>query len=351
MARLRSPNREAAPARRPDHRAVNREAATAGTARARPTEETACNLCGASEYDVVATTDREGCPLQTTMCRRCGLVWTNPRPSAEAIDEYYRREYREDYKKSRMPGRRKVLRGMLGALERRRWLGRLLQQGDRVLDAGSGAGELVFLLRAAGFDASGLEPDESFAEFAREVLRVPVETGAVAAAERPERSLDAVTMFHALEHVADPVAVLTRIARWLRPSAVLVVEVPNVEARCQAPGHRFHFAHLFAFSPGTLEGVAARAGFAAITVALTEDGGNIIGTFRRQEAAAEMPDLSRQYQRTRAILDAHTPVRHYLSSTPYRRALSRAGRRLIENRLLARYKTVDDIVQWAARQG
>jgi SAM-dependent methyltransferase len=352
MARLRAKDRAAATAGMSHLHATKREAATTSVARVRPTEETACNLCGARDYQVVGTRDRDGRPLQTTICRRCGLVWTNPRPSDEAIDEYYRREYRKDYKKSPLPSRRKVLRGILGALDRRRRLEQVLHAGQRVLDVGSGAGEFVYVLRAAGFDARGLEPDESFAGFARDVLTVPVETGHVASASMPAGSLDAITMFHALEHVANPVGVLARLTDWLQPPGVFVIEVPNVEGRTQAPAHRFHYAHLFSFSPGTLEGVAARAGLSAVSVDLTEDGGNIVGVFRKPHGGrpADVPDLSRQYQQTRAVLDAHTPLKHYLSSTPYRRAMSRLGRRFIENRLLSRYKSMDAIVRWAAEQ-
>jgi SAM-dependent methyltransferase len=313
-----------------------------------PIEETACNLCGTRDFEVVATEDRDGRPLRTTICRRCGLVWTNPRPSPEAIDEYYRSHYRQHYKKSRLPGRRKILRGVLGALERRRSLGALLAPGLRVLDVGSGAGELVLVLRAAGVEATGLEPDEAYAEFAREVLRVPVQTGAVSTASVPPESLDLVTMYHALEHVADPVAVVAAIASWLKVSGRLVIEVPNVESVAQAPAHRFHFAHLFTFSPGTLSAVAARGGLEPVDVSLTRDGGNIVGVFRKPASGPPpQPDMSRQYEQTRAVLAAHTPLRHYLSLAPYARIVGRARQRLRENRMLARYKTVDEIVRGA----
>ena len=38
------------------------------------------------------------------------------------------------------------------------------------------------------------------------------------------------TMFHVIEHVADPPRVAERVARWLAPGGVFAVETPNLES-------------------------------------------------------------------------------------------------------------------------
>ena len=162
------------------------------------------------------------------MCDSCGLVWTNPRPSDEEIDRYYARHYRLDYARQLAPSPRKLLRGFFGAEERRQALAHLLSTGTRVLDVGCGAGEFVFLLRQHGLEATGIEPGEEFAEVSRIALRVPIQTATVDAATVAPRSQDVVTMFHMLEHVADPRHVLAAVRSWLREAGTLVVEVPNV---------------------------------------------------------------------------------------------------------------------------
>ncbi len=90
-------------------------------------EETPCNLCGASNEVVVGTRDRDGLPLRTVLCRTCGLVWTNPRPSAADMNAYYETTYRSDYKGQSAPPLRKIVRGFLGAAERRAMLRALLE--------------------------------------------------------------------------------------------------------------------------------------------------------------------------------------------------------------------------------
>ena len=315
-------------------------------------EETACNLCGARDYDVVGRADREGKPLRTVMCRACGLVWSNPRPSSADMDAYYATEYRADYTGTRTPPLRKIVRGMLGALDRRRALRPLLgdHQSRTVVDVGCGAGEFVYLLRREGIDASGIEPGREYADFARQVLRIPIQTATVETAIVAPGSQDVVTMFHALEHVPDPKAVLATVRGWLKKGAMAVVEVPNVESTVQAPAHRFHYAHLHHFSGATLGALGEAAGLRVVRTYYSADGGNVTCVFRRQtdQPHPPTPALAAPAARLRSILASHTPVRHYLSPTPYRRALGRLRRRWQEDRLLRRLKTVDDVLEWAA---
>ena len=46
----------------------------------------------------------------------------------------------------------------------------------------------------------------------------------------PTEGIDLITMFHVIEHVADPLDVMTKIFSWLRPGGFLVVETPNTDS-------------------------------------------------------------------------------------------------------------------------
>jgi SAM-dependent methyltransferase len=122
----------------------------------------------------------------------------------------------------------------------------------RLLDAGAGRGRFVAAARAAGYAARGLEPSARGIAAARDHYDVVLDPGGVEDAAILEASIDVVTLWHVLEHVADPDAALARIAVWLRPGGALVVGVPNLRS-CQArlggrrwfhldlPRHRTHF--------------------------------------------------------------------------------------------------------------
>jgi 2-polyprenyl-3-methyl-5-hydroxy-6-metoxy-1,4-benzoquinol methylase len=288
------------------------------------------------------------------MCEWCGLVWTNPRPSDEDVDRYYARHYRADYARQRRPTPRKVLRGILGAEERLEALAGLLRRGARMLDVGCGAGEFVYLLRQHGVEAEGIEPGEEYADFSRRVLRIQVQTATVDTAVVVPASQDLITMFHVLEHAADPRRVLAGVRGWLRDGGVLVVEVPNIASRAQAPRHRFHFAHLYNFTSATLAALGGSVGLALIRSYETQDGGNVTCLFRRTDARPlDVAPLADNVARTRAVLQGHTTLRHYLGVTPWARVAAKLARRWREDQLLGelgQLPTVERVFDWASRR-
>jgi SAM-dependent methyltransferase len=135
--------------------------------------------------------------------------------------------------------------------QRLRFVARACPAPARLVDAGAGRGRFVAHARAAGYDAIGLEPSRRGVEAARsrgiELLEETIETATL-----PSRSVDAVTLWHVLEHLDEPGPALDRIASWLSPQGVVVVGVPNLgslQARIggprwfhlDLPRHRTHF--------------------------------------------------------------------------------------------------------------
>jgi 2-polyprenyl-3-methyl-5-hydroxy-6-metoxy-1,4-benzoquinol methylase len=287
------------------------------------TASTPCVLCTSDDIEELSRRARDGRRLRTTICRRCGLVWANPPPAESVVRTYYAEEYRQDYKGTPTRTRPQIYHAGLGALARYRSIAHLLTADDAILDVGCGGGELVYLLRGVGFDATGIEPDRSFSEAARSALGLPVQTGFVQDFDFPERAFGAVLMYHVLEHVDRPIAVLTRLRRWLRDDGVLIVEVPNVEAPREAPITRFHVAHLFYYSPATLEAMAKASGYAVDQMRLSQDEGTIVGIFRPVPGRSQPAVSAAAYRHTKEMLERHTNLRYYLSRTPYVRMAGR----------------------------
>ncbi len=297
----------------------------------------ACPLCERDDFQTVAERDRDRRPLRTVLCRSCGLVFTNPRPPPEEVASFYEASYRLLYKHSRSPSARHVYRAGQVALERLDRLRPLLAPHSRVLDLGSGAGELLYLLRAAGHAVSGIEPNLGYGDFAREDLGLPVQAGGYQTAQVQPGSQDMITVFHVLEHLEDPVAALRAMAFWLRSGGRLVVEVPNVMSTCQWPSSRFHLAHLLHFSPDTLAMAGRRASLSVLDCHTSRDGGNVICVFERLEGSVAVPDgsIPGHAAGVAVLLSGHTTLRHALTPAPYWRPLLKLRRRFRERRALA----------------
>lgn len=300
----------------------------------------ACNLCGARDAHVVGTHDRNQQPLRTVICRACGLVWTDPRPSNEAIDAYYAREYRQSYKGARQPKLRHLHRAGVVAQDRFNRLLPVLANRHRVLDVGASSGEFVHVLRTAGKEAIGIEPHEGYSTWARETLGLPVITTDWTRAQFAPGSFEAITLFHVVEHLADPRGAIAQLARWLARGGVLVVEVPNVEADCGSPRRRFHFAHLHNFNLPTLRALGEAAGLEVVLDQTSPDRGNILVVFRLGASpSCVRPRLSGNCARVQAVFARHRLLGYYLSPTTWARSWRKLRRSLRETVAVRRHRS------------
>jgi 2-polyprenyl-3-methyl-5-hydroxy-6-metoxy-1,4-benzoquinol methylase len=281
-----------------------------------------CKICHAAEASIIGTEDRDGSPLTTVICTGCGLVHTHPVPTLEELTEYYTLHYRQSYKNTHAPKPKHVLRAGQAALERLERLASHVPAGGTLLDVGSGGGEFVYLATKAGYQASGLEPNEGYADYARAQYGIPVQPGTWESATIAEERLDVVTMHHVLEHFQYPLSALIRIHSWLKPGGHLAIDVPDLESRRHSPGTQFHYAHIYNFNHVSLKAVARKAGFTPVdeTVQTT----SIV--FRKTHAPDREMILRNEenYRHLYGMMLSHTRLTHYTRLTPYARLWNRA---------------------------
>ncbi|HEX5493889.1 MAG TPA: methyltransferase domain-containing protein [Mycobacteriales bacterium] len=118
--------------------------------------------------------------------------------------------------------------GRIDGAPRLRFLGELdgrLTAGSRVLDLGCGAGVPCTRILADRHHVLGVDMSARQLELARE--HVPAATfqrAEMTTLDFPAGSWDAVTAFYSLTHLprAEQAALITRIARWLRPGGLLL---------------------------------------------------------------------------------------------------------------------------------
>jgi SAM-dependent methyltransferase len=200
-------------------------------------------------------------------CACCSLRYTDPLPDIEELSASYNPEY---YAGCHAPS---FGAGPLRAMMRRRILRQreralLNRPPGRILDVGCGSGDFLVALRDRGWEVYGTEFSETAAGLAR-ARGITVANSAASLVEFPDGYFDAVTLWHVLEHLPEPLAGLTKIGRVLRPDGLLVVEVPN-SASWSFRLCRQHWdplkipQHLQHFTPATLTRALALAGFAPL---------------------------------------------------------------------------------------
>ncbi|WP_157844854.1 class I SAM-dependent methyltransferase [Methylocucumis oryzae] len=219
-----------------------------------------------------------------SVCKQCGLVQQTHIPSEETLSLYYSHNYRMDYKNTYTPKLKHIRRAGLAAFERIEFLMTSpinIKDDCKLVDIGAGGGEFVYLSKRNGFDAIGIEPNHGYSEFAKREYGVEIITSMLD--DLTESSADIVTIFHVFEHMANPLAVMKKIADVLKEGGLLFVEVPNLLQDDASPHNRFFKAHLYYYSKYTLIACASKY-FDVIKV---HDNGNLRVLFKKKALATK----------------------------------------------------------------
>lgn len=188
-----------------------------------------CNAC-AGELDRCLTEVRDsetGETFSILRCGRCGLGHTTPAPPDLA--PYYGNYH----------GGRHGFTADWCVRRRMRFVRRLTagKTGGRILDIGCGDGSFLLAAQAAGWRGAGTEMNP----VAAQSLGLSVFSDVKDA--RDLAPFDCITLWHTLEHMRDPRALIAELAELLLPSGVLIVAVPDAGGM-QASAFGKHWFHL-----------------------------------------------------------------------------------------------------------
>lgn len=216
-------------------------------------------------------------------CRSCDLVFIDPQPSSEEIADLYSEEYfttcsetcgahgPNAYMDLAARGNAERIRGArrLDAL-----IEKYVPERGRLIEVGCGPGLLLSEMRKLGWKVQGLEISEYAARFARSELGIDVATASIEVSSISPASTEVVFMGDVLEHLADPLAALRSVRKWLVPGGIVVIAVPSTlnlpSAQLGMSAYRLLRRtktlrippyHLFEYTPRTLCRMIVAAGF------------------------------------------------------------------------------------------
>jgi SAM-dependent methyltransferase len=199
------------------------------------------------------------------ICKSCGLVFQNPRITAEdeqrlyAGTTYYETSpaVSEGYLRRRLekPGR------VLDWLERCTGFA-APGRTRRMLEVGCGMGGALRVFGDRGWAARGIEPDPDMGRAGRERFGVEIQTGFFGEGVFPEATVDLVYTNHAYEHFRDPLAITRAVAHTLLPGGWLFIAVPTFRrSRGVFSWQWLNAGHTYMFTHVSLGNLVRRAGF------------------------------------------------------------------------------------------
>jgi 2-polyprenyl-3-methyl-5-hydroxy-6-metoxy-1,4-benzoquinol methylase len=223
-----------------------------------------CRLCGADEHRTVD--EQRG--FRMVECRRCRLVYLNPRPTAQSLKQLY-----QDYLPNDPDAISRWNRMMAGLYRTARQ--RLIAHspaGGRLADIGCAHGQFLDTMRAVGWQVEGLEICDAAAVACRR-KGFDIQTTTLSGAELRPLHYDAVTLFYVLEHLREPLDGLRKIRSALKPGGLCLVRVPHTTPLVKWQrrlGRRTELYdlpfHLFDFAPSVLTRMLREAGFARVQI-------------------------------------------------------------------------------------
>lgn len=221
-------------------------------------------------------------------CHACGHIYINPMPDQAFLDAFYTQYlgtepdtdfYKDhflidDYMRSesghKMESRCEKIKAIAGK-----------DSSLRLCDIGSGTGAFLYIAARDGFSVRGVEINKELADFAKERFSVDVSCGRLEELNFPPESFDIVTLWDAIEHVAQPSRLLKEINRILKRNGLVAIETPNIDSlvhrlaifcyhasleKWTKPIEIYNVHHLHYFSPSTIKRCVESNGFRIVSI-------------------------------------------------------------------------------------
>lgn len=237
-------------------------------------EDKDCPLgCARADEPVLSGHDRlSGLPgeFSVVKCKACGLMRTNPRPTADTIGFYYPDDYGPymgtqvvDVKPS--SALKRFLKPMVNWIFDGKAQALPKLKPANMLEIGCASGSFLHKMAGQGWHVEGIEFSEKAAQSAIN-LGYNVHIGSLEDAPAPAQKYDLIVGWMVLEHLHDPVACLKKMNEWSSSDARLVLSVPN-------PGsisfryfddkwYDLHLPnHLYHFTPQTIQQLLVAGGW------------------------------------------------------------------------------------------
>ena len=237
---------------------------------AHPAAPSACPRCESEVYTTLfrgtdrlyATTNRY---FNVVECSSCALLRLDPRPTPEDLARFYPETYWWEEAPS-SAGRLAEIYRQLVLRDHVWFVSRAIRRPGPVLDVGCGGGSFLHAIEGQGHPVFGSDISPKAARTA--FKRYGLSTICASLPHLPfvEGTFSVVTMFHVLEHLAEPMAALEAARRLLAPGGRLVVQVPNAACwQMLLLGERWSGLdiprHLIDFRAEDLEGLLEHCGF------------------------------------------------------------------------------------------
>jgi len=241
-----------------------------------------CPLCDSRKYFTLFKNDRYGIENHTVICRRCSLVYTNPRLNDESLKSFYNSDlYRTIYSTENFDYTQRYNFDTTQKYDRYNYSGnesfflfikKYRIEYNSVCEIGAGGGWNLIPFMQDNKHCVGYEPSSSLVKLGNN-YNINLIEGLV---EDVEGTYDLVLLRHVLEHLPDPHEALKK--TYEISNKYLLIEIPGIENKIPS----LQNAHLIYYSKNTLIKMVSIAGFELIDIDIFPMNNFIIALFEKK---------------------------------------------------------------------
>lgn len=249
-----------------------------------------CFVCDTNEFKIFASNFYllNGNKYDLIKCNSCGIIIVNPFPNPQELMSMYDSKYFNDCYDSGISNK--------GYFENVEFMTRRYEHliskitkfknTGKILEIGCAGGLFLNIAKQSGFEIFGVElsKDISISENLKENIFI----GTLEEANFSTDYFDIIYMGHVLEHISTPIETILEVKRILKPSGILIIEVPsfvnsfyydvlkrfyklfNIKPpsmfKIETEGKYLKPYHLIEFSPYTIKRFLIKLGFEYVQI-------------------------------------------------------------------------------------
>ena len=235
-----------------------------------------CNLCDSDDAKLLFV--KRG--FNIVQCRKCGLIYVNPRPDVETLVKkvytkgYYLGRNTPEYEENigvraygDYIGMEKQIKTKFRIKLRRI---EKYEKGRRLLDIGCAVGFFLEVAKENGWDVFGVELSEYASNYARE-RGLNVFTGDVTVTKFPDEYFDVITIWDVIANLQNPYTNLIEANRMLKQNGLIVISTGKINSIfAKIRGINWEIlapeGHFFYFSEKTLRDMLDITGFKIVKI-------------------------------------------------------------------------------------
>ncbi|MFN4244945.1 MAG: class I SAM-dependent methyltransferase [Brevinematia bacterium] len=226
-----------------------------------------CSICKGSDLSFFLRSNVFG--FNVYSCNSCGMVFRFPMPSKDELERFYDEGYYSGKNVYSYLDERNVLGSEFVWRERLKKIIKLYElenhrKPSTILDVGCSFGGFLKVSASFGLEPYGVEVSKYSSEYAQSI-GIKVIQGNIEDVYIGSEMFDIITMIEVIEHLSDPLKVMSDIYSANTKGGIVLVQTANIEGlQSRFWGGNYHYylpGHLHYFSNKTLRNLLFKVGY------------------------------------------------------------------------------------------